>query len=108
MMEPRSAERGRRAADVYGTPRGALARVASPVAARARGRRHMRLFALARGPPGAPVLDLGCGALGPRAAEPAVHITGVDVGERPEYPGPFVRADAAEGLPFAPATFDLV
>src|SRR5262249_58369651 len=28
--------------------------------------------------------------------------------ERPDYPGPFVRADAVEGLPFASAEFDLV
>ena len=28
--------------------------------------------------------------------------------ERPEYPGPFVRADAAEGLPFGDDEFDLV
>ena len=28
--------------------------------------------------------------------------------DQPAYPGPFVRADAADGLPFAPATFDLV
>ena len=28
--------------------------------------------------------------------------------ERPSYPGPFVRADACEGLPFADREFDLV
>ena len=28
--------------------------------------------------------------------------------ERPDYPGPFVRADAAAGLPFADGEFDLV
>src|ERR1700716_3053323 len=39
MMEPRSAERDRRAADVYGTARGPLARGGSPVAAPAPGRR---------------------------------------------------------------------
>jgi SAM-dependent methyltransferase len=32
----------------------------------------------------------------------------VDLRERPEYPGPFVRADAAERLPFAADEFDLV
>ena len=108
MMEIRSVERGRSAADVYGTARGPLARAASPVAARARERRHTRFFALARVPTGARVLDLGCGSLGLRALEPELDITGVDIVERPEYPGPFVRADAADGLPFAPATFDLV
>jgi SAM-dependent methyltransferase len=54
------------------------------------------------------VLDVGCGQLGLRAFEPALEITGLDLHERPEYPGPFVRADAAEGLPFADGEFDLV
>ncbi len=58
--------------------------------------------------PGARVLDVGCGALGLRALEPELDITGVDLAERPGYPGPFVRADAAEGLPFADREFDLV
>jgi SAM-dependent methyltransferase len=54
------------------------------------------------------VLDVGCGALGLRALEPELDITGVDLAERPDYPGPFVRADAAAGLPFAEHEFDLV
>ncbi len=58
--------------------------------------------------PGASVLDVGCGALGLRALEPELDITGVDLAERPDYPGPFVRADAAAGLPFADREFDLV
>lgn len=37
-----------------------------------------------------------------------MDITGVDLAPRPDYPGPFVRADAAEGLPFADGEFDLV
>ena len=57
---------------------------------------------------GARVLDLGCGALGLRALEPDLDITGVDLLERPDYPGPFVRADATVGLPFAEEEFDLV
>ena len=57
--------------------------------------------------PGARVLDVGCGALGLRALEPGLDITGVDVVDRPDYPGPFVRADAAERLPFADDEFDL-
>ncbi|HYM45899.1 MAG TPA: class I SAM-dependent methyltransferase [Solirubrobacteraceae bacterium] len=94
--------------DVYATARGPLARLASPFAERARARRHARFFALARLPAGAHVLDLGCGPLGLRALEPELDITGVDLMERPGYPGPFVRADAAEGLPFAEDEFDLV
>ena len=108
MMEPGSAERVRRAEDVYGTARGPLAWVASPVAARARGRRHARFFALARLPGSARVLDLGCGRVGLRALEPGLDITGVDIVDRPDYPGAFVRADAAAGLPFAADEFDLV
>ncbi|MFI4985251.1 MAG: class I SAM-dependent methyltransferase [Solirubrobacterales bacterium] len=94
--------------EVYATARGPLARIASPVAARARARRHARFFALTRVAPGARVLDVGCGQIGLRALEPDMDITGVDLVERPDYPGPFVRADAAAGLPFADDEFDLV
>jgi SAM-dependent methyltransferase len=93
---------------VYDTARGPIARLASPLAARARARRHERFFALTRLPEGAHVLDLGCGALGLRGLEPQLDITGVDLQPRPDYPGPFVRADAAERLPFADREFDLV
>jgi SAM-dependent methyltransferase len=94
--------------DVYGTARGPLARLASPLAARARARRHGEFFALTNLRPGARVLDLGCGRIGLRAFEPQLDITGVDLQPRPGYPGPFVQADAAEGLPFAEDEFDLV
>jgi SAM-dependent methyltransferase len=94
--------------DVYATSRGPLARLASPLAARARARRHSRFFPLARLEPGARVLDVGCGRIGLRALEPALDITGVDIAEPDEYPGPFVQADASEGLPFAEDEFDLV
>jgi SAM-dependent methyltransferase len=53
------------------------------------------------------VVDVGCGTLGLRALEPALDITGVDVVERPGYPGPFVRADVTDGLPFADGEFHL-
>jgi SAM-dependent methyltransferase len=94
--------------DVYATARGPLARLASPFATRARARRHERFFALAQLPEGARVLDVGCGRIGLRALEPELDITGVDLLARPDYPGPFVRADASEGLPFADGEFDLV
>ncbi len=93
---------------VYRTARGPLAKLASPLAARARRRRHERFFALTRLTDDARVLDLGCGAIGLRALEPELDITGVDLVERPEYPGPFVRADATVALPFADDQFDLV
>jgi SAM-dependent methyltransferase len=101
MAEPPSVE-------VYATARGPLARLGSPLAARARARRHARFFALTQLPPGARVLDVGCGRIGLRALEPALDITGVDLLERADYPGPFVRADACAGLPFADGEFDLV
>jgi SAM-dependent methyltransferase len=94
--------------DVYATARGPLARMASPLVARARSRRHAHFFALTRLAAGARVLDVGCGGIGLRALEPDLEITGVDLAERPDYPGPFVRADAAAGLPFAENEFDLV
>jgi SAM-dependent methyltransferase len=95
-------------ATVYATARGPFARLASPLAARARARRHERFFALARLSDGARVLDVGCGRLGLRALEPALDITGVDLVERPDHPGPFVCADASAGLPFSADEFDLV
>jgi SAM-dependent methyltransferase len=95
-------------ADVYATARGPLARIASPLAARARARRHERFFALARLPAGGRALDVGCGRIGLRALEPRLDITGLDAVDRPGYPGPFVCADAANGLPFAEGEFDLV
>jgi SAM-dependent methyltransferase len=94
--------------DVYASARGPLARLASPLAARARTRRHARFFAPLRLGGSARVLDLGCGRIGLRALEPELDITGVDLFERPDYPGPFLRADAADGLPFADDEFDLV
>jgi len=92
--------------DVYATARGPLARLASPLAARARRRRHDAFFPSL--PAGVRVLDLGCGALGLRGLEPQLDITGVDIAPEPSYPGPFVQADAAEGLPFADGEFELV
>jgi SAM-dependent methyltransferase len=94
--------------DVYATAHGPFARLAGLAAARARARRHARFFALAKLADGAKVLDVGCGVLGLRAQEPDLDITGLDVLDYPSYPGPFVRADAADGLPFADREFDLV
>jgi SAM-dependent methyltransferase len=92
---------------VYGTARGPLAKLASPLAARARRRRHARFFALTGIGEGAKVLDVGCGALGLRALEPELDVTGVDVMPQPGYPGRFVQADPAQGLPFADGEFEL-
>lgn len=94
--------------DVYATARGPLAGLAGPVAARLRARRHAQLFRLTGTGPNARILDVGCGTLGLRAQEPDLDITGVDLVDRPTYPGPFVRADATQRLPFADDAFDLV
>jgi SAM-dependent methyltransferase len=94
---------------VYGTARGQTrARIASPVAAKARARRHEQLFHRTGLQPGMRVLDVGCGTLGLRALEPGLEITGVDLFARPTYPGPFLQADVADGLPYADGEFDLV
>lgn len=95
--------------DVYGTARGqARARIASPIAARARARRHAQFFGLTGLQPGMSVLDVGCGTAGLRALEPDLEITGVDLVARPSYPGPFLQADVTEGLPYEDGAFDLV
>jgi SAM-dependent methyltransferase len=94
--------------EVYPTARGPLARIASTYAARARRQRHERFFKLTGLPPGGRVLDVGCGRLGLRALEPELDITGSDIAPDQGYPGPFVQADASEGLPFADGEFDLV
>ncbi len=95
--------------DVYATARpGLRSFLGSRVAARARARRHERFRALTGVSPSTRILDVGCGRLGLRALEPDLDITGVDVVDRPDYPGPFVRADATERLPFDDDAFDLV
>ncbi len=95
--------------NVYATARGPLARIAEPFAQRARAARHERFLALtgADRAPGMRIVDVGCGALGLRGLAPDLDITGVDVADRPGYPGPFVRADATRRLPFPDGAFDL-
>jgi SAM-dependent methyltransferase len=97
------------ATDVYATAsrRNAVVRWLSRRAGAARERRHAAFFPLTGVTPGARVVDVGCGGLGLRALEPGLDITGVDLADRPDYPGPFVRADAAEELPFEDDAFDL-
>ncbi len=94
--------------DVYATARpGLRSRLGSRLAAQARARRHERFRALTGAREGTRILDVGCGALGLRGLEPGLDITGTDLAERPDYPGPFVQADATERLPFADDAFDL-
>lgn len=92
---------------VYGSARGPLARIAEPVAQRSRAGRHDRFLALTGATPATRIVDVGCGALGLRGLAPELDVTGVDLVERPDYPGPFVRADATRRLPFDDGSFDL-
>jgi SAM-dependent methyltransferase len=95
-------------ADVYATARqGWRTRLASPLAARARAKRHERFFSLAGVGPESRIVDLGSGPLGLRAFAPELDVTGVDRLPKPEYPGPFVQADVTARLPFADDEFDL-
>jgi SAM-dependent methyltransferase len=95
--------------DVYATAsrRNAAVRWLSRRAGDARARRHAAFFPLTGVGPGARALDVGSGGLGLRALEPDLDITGVDLADRTDYPGPFVQADAAERLPFVDDAFDL-
>jgi len=95
--------------DVYATAsrRNGAVRWLSHRAGEARERRHAAFFPLTGVTASSRVLDVGCGGLGLRALEPGLDVTGVDLAERPDYPGPFVQADAAEALPFPDDAFDL-
>ena len=85
--------------EVYATAKpGLRTRLGSALAGRTRARRHRRFSALTGAGAGTRILDVGCGRLGLRAHEPDLDITGVDLVDRPEYPGPFVRADATDRL----------
>lgn len=92
---------------VYRTSQGLLVQVAERFAQNARRRRVEQLARLAAVGPATRIVDIGCGRLGLREYAPGLDITGVDISDNPEYPGPFVRADATERLPFADDEFDL-
>lgn len=57
--------------------------------------------------PATRIVDIGCGGLGLIGLAPHLNIVGVDLQDRPEYPGTLVRADASDGLPFSDNEFDL-
>jgi hypothetical protein len=81
--------------------------IASAAAERARERRHALFLEHIDPKPTDRIVDVGCGPLGLRAWAPNLDVTGVDVRPRPDYPGPFVCADATQPLPFADQQFDL-
>jgi SAM-dependent methyltransferase len=94
--------------DVYASARRSpRTRLASAAAARARARRFRMFLALTGATPATRIVDVGCGPLGLRAFAPGFDVTGVDLRDRPDYPGPFVQADATGRLPFADGAFDL-
>ena len=91
--------------------RGALTRVADPLAARARARRHRLYRRLLAPQPGETIVDVGCGPAGTglAALEPEAAITGVDAAHRPGWATgarTFVQADA-RALPFEDSSFDI-
>jgi SAM-dependent methyltransferase len=93
---------------VYATARAGLrSRVASEAARRARARRHALFLGATGATPATRIVDIGCGPLGLRAFGPELDVTGVDLVPRPDYPGPFVVADATRRLPFDDGAFDL-
>ena len=95
--------------DVYATAsrRNGAVRWLSRRAGDARARRHAAFFPLTGVTAASRVLDVGSGGLGLLALEPGLDITGVDLADRTDYPGPFVQADAAQELPFEDGAFDL-
>ena len=95
------------APSAFDRARGPLGPIASPLSNWARLRRTRQLIELAGIEPSTRIVDVGCGGLGLVGLMPHLNITGVDLDERPEYPGRFVCADATERLPFADDEFDL-
>lgn len=93
--------------NAFARARGPVARLAASFSRRARARRLAHFRALANVDRATRILDVGCGGQGLIAHAPDLNITGVDLLNRPEYPGRFVQADATERLPFDDNEFDL-
>jgi SAM-dependent methyltransferase len=86
---------------------GPFPRVAEPFSRRARARRLEHLLRAAEITRETRIVDIGCGGSGLIGLAPELNVVGVDLQERPEYPGTLVRADASERLPFEDNAFDL-
>ena len=83
--------------NVYGTAvrPGWRTRIAGPLAQRARAKRRRMYVDLMAPAESDPVLDVGCGSVGLATLGVPGRVTGVDHGDRPDYPGErFVQADA--------------
>src|SRR5262249_20370981 len=92
---------------VYASARGMRSSIASAAAERARERRHALFLEHVAPSPSHKIVDLGSSSSRLRAWAPDLDITGVDLRPQPDYPGPFVCADATQPLPFADKQFDL-
>jgi len=91
----------------YARARGLFPRVVEPFSRRARTNRIEQFRALTGAGPGTRIVDIGCGGIGLISLAPDLDITGVDLQQRPEYPGPLVQADATVRLPFADDEFEI-
>jgi hypothetical protein len=89
----------------YARARSPLAHLADEVSQRARARRLELLRSVLTSE--STLVDIGCGQAGLISIAPELDIVGVDIQERPGYPGRFVQADAAARLPFPDGAFDL-
>jgi SAM-dependent methyltransferase len=91
----------------YARARGVFPRLVEPFSRRARTNRIEQFRTLTGVGSETRIVDIGCGGLGLISLAPDLDITGVDLHERPGYPGPLVQADAADRLPFEDDEFEI-
>jgi len=93
--------------ETYGQAPGVLPRLLEPFSRRARAHRIEQFRTLTGAGSDTRIVDIGCGGFGLISLAADLDITGVDLHERPEYPGPLVQADATARLPFGDDEFDV-
>ncbi|HLH64169.1 MAG TPA: class I SAM-dependent methyltransferase [Solirubrobacteraceae bacterium] len=89
----------------FSRARSPLARLADSVSQQARARRLQLLRSVLTSD--TTIVDIACGEAGLISIAPDLDVVGVDIQERPGYPGRFVQADATDRLPFSDGAFDL-
>jgi SAM-dependent methyltransferase len=94
-------------AHTFARAKGPVPRLAEPFSRRARARRLQAFLRACGVTPETRIVDIGCGGHGLIALAPQLNVVGVDLVDRPEYPGTLVRADATDRLPFEDDEFDL-